>query len=523
MQRRKFVLGLGSLTAAGAATIGSGAFTTAEATRDASVEVADDATGYLAMQASGGPNGRYASQASDGTIGLDFSGSGNGGSGVGTTSEYNFDNVFQITNQGTQTVYVWVNFSGSNFDDSNLYLYPNGSRETKLNDGQNSVLTLGSGESADIGVHVDTDAGTSTGSPTMTINADVDKPTNSGSIGPGGDEALVVSQDGDVGDFSSIQDAIDAATGTTVLVQPGTYTENVDVPGSNTPSNVQGLTLKSTTGPAQTTINGRVNIGVNDVVFDGFTVSPPAATDSTGSEAIKASGSPDGVTIVNNIVKNFQRDINNADSDFWGTDGINVFGGSSSDPITGITINNNTVQNVSNADQGGSTGISIQGNVDGATVKNNTTTEIGLDENGNQVNSYAFGVVIRGTENHSVLPKNIDVLGNSVSDVLADTSSQFLGVGFGVESDGSNYVASNNTIENVNIGVEIKEAATDLDFTGNSLNSIDGSNTGSTQLYLGNQDTDNAPIQSIISNNTFDKNVTSGGPLGSYNQTIQAQ
>lgn len=229
MQRRKFVLGLGSLTAGGAAAVGSGAFTTAEATRDVAVEVADDSTGYLALQASGGPNGKFASQASDGTIGLNFSGSGNGGSGVGTNSVYNFDNVFTITNQGTQTIYVWVNFSGSTFDDSSVYLYPNGSRDTKLNDGNNSVLTLSPGEGADIGVHVDTESITSDGSPTMTMRADVDKPDASGSVGLSGDQRLVVSNTPDQGDYSSIQEAINAADGTTIYVEPGRYEEDLTI------------------------------------------------------------------------------------------------------------------------------------------------------------------------------------------------------------------------------------------------------------------------------------------------------
>jgi hypothetical protein len=286
MQRRKFVLGLGSLTAGGAAAVGSGAFTTAEATRDVAVEVADDSTGYVALQASGGPNGQFASQGTNGKIGLDFSGSGNEGSGVGRNSVYNFDDVFRVTNQGTQTVYVWSRLSGgSKFDNNNLYFYPNGSRSTKLKDNSNSVLALSPGETANIGVHIDTGSfSLDSDSLTATIRADVDRPGTSESVGPEGDEALVVSQTPDQGDFSSIQSAIDSADGTTIIVEPGTYEERPVIPGS-----VSGLTLRGA-GEGEVTIDAsedsqfsnsygfEIERGAEDVTLRDFTLKGPVST-----------------------------------------------------------------------------------------------------------------------------------------------------------------------------------------------------------------------------------------------------
>lgn len=308
MQRRKFVLGLGSLTAGGAAAVGSGAFTTAEATRDVAVEVADDSTGYLALQASGGPNGKFASQASDGTIGLNFSGSGNGGSGVGTNSVYNFDNVFTITNQGTQTIYVWVNFSGSTFDDSSVYLYPNGSRDTKLNDGNNSVLALSPGEGADMGVHVDTESITSDGSPTMTMRADVDKPDASGSVGSSGDQRLVVSKTPDQGDYSSIQEAINAADGTTIYVEPGRYEEDLTISKDITLVGAQAG--KPAFSPSTGTTRSADDLSSETVI------------DSSGSfeyygEGLAALNIKNGASVT---VDGFALDSNGyfLDSDYWG-------------------------------------------------------------------------------------------------------------------------------------------------------------------------------------------------------------
>ena len=232
MKRRNLIIGMGSFAAAGGAAVGTGAFSTAEATRDVSVQVANENNAYLSIKPSNTANGQFATQeSSDNQIRLDFSGSGNGGSGVGQDSVYNFDDVFRISNQGTQTIYVWSRLSGgSKFDDNNLYFYPNGSRATELNDSSNSVLALSPGEGAKIGVHIDTES-VSTGSDsiTATIRADTDKPGNSGSVGPDGDQALVVSQDRDTGDFSSIQSAIDSADGTTIIVQDGTYNEQVTI------------------------------------------------------------------------------------------------------------------------------------------------------------------------------------------------------------------------------------------------------------------------------------------------------
>jgi hypothetical protein len=338
MQRRKFVLGLGSLTAAGTAIVGSGAFTTAEATRDVAVEVADDSTGYLALQASGGSNGQFASQAGDGTIELDFSGSGNGGSGVGTNSVYNFDDVFTVTNQGTQTIYVWVNFSGSTFDDSSLYLYPNGSRDTKLNDGNNSVLTLSPGEVADMGVHVDTESITSGGSPTMTIKADVDKPGASESVGSSGDEALVVSQTPDQGDFSSIQAAIDSATGTTVLVEPGTYNEEVTVDKSATIRAAKGRpTVKSPDGKSST-----FTVSADNVTIEGFEIKNPTGKDSRFKyhQGLSNNGPISGLTVRNNEFREIGTDASGGNTEAIG---LTIKDG---DSISDVTVAGNTFENI---------------------------------------------------------------------------------------------------------------------------------------------------------------------------------
>jgi len=270
-------------------------------------------------------------------------------------------------------------------------------------------------------------------------------------------------------------------------------------------------------------------VSADGATLCGFTVSPPSPSDTFESEAIRVSNIADGVSIIDNIVENFGRETSSSNSEFWGTDGINVFGGDGSDSIENVTVRGNTVRNVYNADQAGSAGISIQGNVDGAMVKNNTITEVGVDPaSGTPVNSYAFGVIIRGTRNHNVDPKNVNVVDNNISSVLASDDTDFLGVGFSVQASGTNYVTRDNSIDDINIGVELTGAATELTLTGNSISNIDNSvndinNPNVPPLYLGDR-TGNAPIPDFIADNTYDVAVTSGGsfPTG-YQQTIVPQ
>jgi hypothetical protein len=111
MQRRKFIAGLGSLAAAGAATIGTGAFTSVEADRGIAVDVASDADAFLALRADGTANGaEYVESTGNGTVTLDFTeadrGDSGGGAGVNANATTVFDELLNIENQGSQTVIV---------------------------------------------------------------------------------------------------------------------------------------------------------------------------------------------------------------------------------------------------------------------------------------------------------------------------------------------------------------------------------------------------------------------------------
>ncbi|WP_336038250.1 hypothetical protein [Halobacterium yunchengense] len=109
MQRRKFIAGVGSLAAASAAAMGTGAFTSVSANRSLSVEVADDADALLGLSPSDGSNAAYAEE-TGGTLEFNFDEDATGvdGDGVNDDARTIIRDVFQITNQGTQDVYVFV-------------------------------------------------------------------------------------------------------------------------------------------------------------------------------------------------------------------------------------------------------------------------------------------------------------------------------------------------------------------------------------------------------------------------------
>jgi hypothetical protein len=124
MQRRKFIAGLGSLAAAGAAGIGTGAFTTSSSARTVDVNVASDSNGFVGISAQ---NETYASGTDDGQLELDFnSDSGLGifngdAQGLNPDSTFNFAEVFRVANiSGTGDMRVVIEADGFDLEDLEL-------------------------------------------------------------------------------------------------------------------------------------------------------------------------------------------------------------------------------------------------------------------------------------------------------------------------------------------------------------------------------------------------------------------
>jgi hypothetical protein len=288
MNRRKLLAALGLLNGGGAVVSGTDAFTSASADRDVSVQVAPDADAYLGLEVSGGPNGHFAQQTGD-QLALDFDSdnpTATGGQGVGTDSIYKFDDVFRITNQGTQPVYVWATFSGAseNFtldgSDTDIYLYPNGDSDDRLRD-SDDVLYLGVGQSAEIGVFVDTTGVTTDQNLTMTVNADTENPASGAVVGGGGSPL------GPVNGLVSYWPLDSIADGTAE-----------DVVGNND-GTVQG-TVSSATGQISqaASFDGRTDfVETPSVQIDGsLTVAAWVKRDAVGSDYAAVSTQGDGLT-----------------------------------------------------------------------------------------------------------------------------------------------------------------------------------------------------------------------------------
>ena len=107
MQRRKFLIGAGSVAAGGAAVMGTGAFSFMQTDRGVNMNVVSDENAFVALTG-GDENGAY-SDVSSGEIEFNYTdAAGVGGEGLNPQSVYLFDDVAEIANSGTQEVELSV-------------------------------------------------------------------------------------------------------------------------------------------------------------------------------------------------------------------------------------------------------------------------------------------------------------------------------------------------------------------------------------------------------------------------------
>jgi len=118
MQRRKFLVGAAGTAIGSSALVGSGAFTSVEADRSISIQTAGDANAFLGFTKATDSDGitpnaqEYVeSDPSSGQLTLDFTQSNDtsgSASGINENAKTIFDNLFDITNNGTQDVVLSV-------------------------------------------------------------------------------------------------------------------------------------------------------------------------------------------------------------------------------------------------------------------------------------------------------------------------------------------------------------------------------------------------------------------------------
>ena len=134
--------------------MGIGAFTSASAERSVSVQVASDESAFLAMRpCDGSPSGAYV-DSENGSIQLDLTSdnpTSAGGEGVNADATSRFDQVFEIQNQGTQPVGVWLNVDAAmHGGEPRIEFYQEDDLSTGIA-GQASTECLNVGESFCIG------------------------------------------------------------------------------------------------------------------------------------------------------------------------------------------------------------------------------------------------------------------------------------------------------------------------------------------------------------------------------------
>lgn len=110
MQRRKFLLGAGSLAAAGAAATGTGAVNYFQADRSMNVSTASDSNAFIQLVSTS----PYATESSNGTLELNFNQNSNvGGEGLNKNADSRIDGVFEIRNRGGSGMGFWIDDGGS--------------------------------------------------------------------------------------------------------------------------------------------------------------------------------------------------------------------------------------------------------------------------------------------------------------------------------------------------------------------------------------------------------------------------
>ncbi|PSQ36242.1 hypothetical protein BRD08_05240, partial [Halobacteriales archaeon SW_10_66_29] len=172
MQRRKFLLGIGSAAAGGSALLGSGAFSRVESQRDVTIQVAEDPNAYLGLK----PLETH--EAHD-----------DHGSGVNSDSKTWFDGMFDICNQGKEDACISWEF-GEDFEmreDAEVVFYYDGdsdgdpSTEGRVDVEEGREVPLALGECARIGLRTET----------YDVDATAEGPLASGTI------RLIADVDGD--------------------------------------------------------------------------------------------------------------------------------------------------------------------------------------------------------------------------------------------------------------------------------------------------------------------------------------
>lgn len=150
---RRIALALVVLAGAMAFVSASGAFTSVTADRTMQVSVAGDADALLGLSPHSGPNGAGAyAQTTNGQLEILIDGTNTAGSGVNLNARTEIRDVFNVTNQGTQSIDVWIDKSG---DNTALVTFGNATG-VQMDGSSGDAQTIGTGETIEVGLVIDT-------------------------------------------------------------------------------------------------------------------------------------------------------------------------------------------------------------------------------------------------------------------------------------------------------------------------------------------------------------------------------
>lgn len=162
LSRRKTIVGIGAIVAGSGAVFATGAFTQVEAERQVTVETAGDADALLAFTPARDDEA-YVAYNEDDMIEINLDGNDQGAEGLNQNARSRFENLVEITNQGTQDVdSLTFEFAVANTDDDEGHedaLRITAGEETIDATGAENILDgeddLSPGESTSFGVEVD--------------------------------------------------------------------------------------------------------------------------------------------------------------------------------------------------------------------------------------------------------------------------------------------------------------------------------------------------------------------------------
>jgi hypothetical protein len=161
MQRRKFLVGMGSLAAGSAAAMGTGAFSTATIEdRDFQGAVTNDNDAVLRLNPTNSP---YA-ELNNGELRVNIQ-------NLNQNATFTFPELFQIHNDGTRAVDITISIVNQPSDDPIDSVLGNKVGGGSTNDLQNNAITLTPGDVMWVGAAIDVGDGIGTFSGEFNVNA----------------------------------------------------------------------------------------------------------------------------------------------------------------------------------------------------------------------------------------------------------------------------------------------------------------------------------------------------------------